>query len=124
MITLLVTLRELPSFNHRTVMPVDYTVPRADGGNTLIYIQRNTRLLRLHYNLSLNVTTTKSVRFQTARSLSPQLDPTLSRTDFNSESFLTKYYYSSHFNIPGKPREGKICIAYTFIHLGSNVYGW
>jgi len=91
MITLLVTLRELPSFNHRTVMPVDYTVPRADGGNTLIYIQRNTRLLQLHYNLSLNVTTTKSVRFQTARALSPQLDPTLSRTDFNSESVLKKF---------------------------------
>jgi len=91
MITLLVTLRELPSFNHRTVMSVDYTVPRADGGNTLIYIQRNTRLLRLHYNLSLNVTITKSVWFQTPRAQSPHLDPTLSRTDFYSKFVLTNF---------------------------------
>ena len=90
MITLLVTLSELPSFNHRTVMSVDYTVPRTDGENTLIYIQRNTRLLRLHYNLSLNVATTKSVRFQTPRAASPQLDPTLSITDFYSENIRTK----------------------------------
>jgi len=91
MITLLVTLRELPSFNHQTVMSFDYTVPRADGGNTLIYIQRNTRLLRLHYNLSLNIATTESARLQTQRVLSPRLDPTLSRTDFYSEKVRTKF---------------------------------